>query len=75
MANRTRQKKQAKPVRRRGRPFTLYLSPEQALQLDTISRSRRVAKAELIRVALDRLLDDMHSGQLTLPLGVEGLLR
>jgi predicted transcriptional regulator len=62
-----------KLVLRKGRPFTLYLSPEQARELDTIARSRRVAKAELMRVALDRLLLDMRNGQLSLPLGLEGL--
>ena len=61
------------PVRRKGRPFTLYLSPELAHELDALSRSRRVAKADLIRVALDRLLLDLRGGQLRLPLGTEGL--
>lgn len=60
-------------VRRKGRPFTLYLSPELAQQLEMLSRTRRVTKAELVRVALDRLLLDMRNGQLSLPLGMEGL--
>jgi len=65
--------KTPKPVRRKGRPFTLYLSPDLARELEALSRSRRVAKAEVVRVALDRLLLDLRNGQLTLPLGMEGL--
>lgn len=72
MAQRTRHNK-PKLVQRKGRPFTLYLSPEQARELDATARARRVAKAELMRVALDRLLLDMRNGQLSLPLGLEGL--
>ena len=72
MAPRTRQNK-PKLVQRKGRPFTLYLSPEQARELDATARSHRVAKAELMRVALDRLLLDIRNGQLSLPLGLEGL--
>jgi len=49
------------------------LSPELARELDALSQSRRVAKADLVRVALDRLLVDLRGGQLTLPLGMEGL--
>jgi hypothetical protein len=66
-------RRKPKPVRRRGRPFTLYLSPQLAQELEWLSHTRRVAKAEVVRVALDRLLLDLRNGQLTLPLGVEGL--
>ena len=62
-----------KPVNRRGRPITLYLRPEQAVELEAVSRRRHVAKSELIRLGLDRLLDDLRGGQLNLPLGVETL--
>jgi len=69
----SRRPKTPRPVRRKGRPFTLYLSPELARELDALSQSRRVAKADLVRVALDRLLLDLRGGQLRLPLGMEGL--
>ena len=62
-------------MQRSGRPITLYLRQEQALELDTVSRNRHVAKSELIRLALDRLFDDLRGGQLNLPLGVEHLER
>jgi len=65
--------KKAKSVQRRGRPFTLYLHQDQARELDLVARSRRVAKAELIRLALDRLMEQIRGGQLNLPLGVENL--
>jgi len=61
----------AKPVQRKGRPITLYLRQEQAIELDALSRSRHVAKAEVIRLALDRLLEEIRDGQMKLPLGVE----
>lgn len=51
--------------------MTLYLRQEQALELDLLSRNRHVAKAEVIRFALDRLLEEMRGGQLNLPLGVD----
>ena len=58
-------------VRRKGKPFTLYLAPEQAKQLETVSRQRSVAKAAIVRFAVDRLLVQLGSGQLELPLGIE----
>ncbi len=67
MANETRRRK---PGNRRGRPFTLYLPAEQALQLEMISRQRSVAKAALVRFAVDKLLAQLNSGQLELPLGI-----
>ncbi len=59
-----------KAVQRRGRPVTFYLRQDQAGELDVVSKQRRVAKAELIRLAVDRLLQDIRGGQMTLPLGV-----
>ena len=60
-----------KRPRRRGVPFTLYLSRKQAEDLDLVSRTRHVPKAELMRLALDRFLADLEGGQLDLPLGIE----
>ncbi|PYU31845.1 MAG: hypothetical protein DMG28_14060 [Acidobacteria bacterium] len=45
-----------KSYHRRGSPFTLYLRPGQAERLNLFSRKRHVAKSELVRVAIDRLL-------------------
>jgi len=66
-------RKKLRTVQRRGKPLTLYLRQEQALELDTVSRNRRVTKSELVRVALDRLLMDLRDGQMTMPLGLENL--
>ncbi len=56
---------------RKGKTAVLvYFPTEQAANLSTVARARRVPKAELIRVAVGRLLDDLNSGQLDLPLGL-----
>ena len=60
-----------KEIHRKGTPFTLYLSREQAKQLEIVSRQRSIAKAAVVRFAVDRLLTQLGSGQLELPLGVE----
>lgn len=57
------------PVRR-GTPLTVYFSDEQTMQLNGISRQRRVPKAELLRIAVDLLVNQLNDGQLQLPLGV-----
>ena len=57
-------------VSRKGVPFTVYFSPEQANALAAISRDRRVSKANLVRFAVERLLEQIESGQIDLPLGV-----
>ena len=59
-----------KDVQRKGKPFTLYLAPEQARQLEAMSRKRSIAKAVIVRFAVDRLLTEIGSGQLELPLGI-----
>ena len=59
-----------KEARRTGTPFTLYLSIEQARELEHLSRERHVAKAAVVRFAVERLLSDLGSGQLELPLGI-----
>jgi len=56
---------------RTGTPFTVYFSQEQTRQLNDISRLRRVTKAELLRFAVDRLVEELNGGQLELPLGVQ----
>jgi hypothetical protein len=60
-----------KEVQRKGTPFTLYLSLEQARQLESVSQKRRIPKAAVVRFAVDRLLTQLGSGQLELPLGIE----
>jgi hypothetical protein len=55
---------------RKGVPFTMYFSPEQALALATVCRNRRVSKATLVRYAVERLLEQIDRGQLELPFGV-----
>jgi hypothetical protein len=65
-------KKMAKKhVQRKGTPFTLYLAAEQARQLEAVSRQRSVAKAAIIRFAVDRLLVQLGNGQLDLPFGIQ----
>lgn len=56
---------------RKGTPLTVYFSDEQTMQLNDISRQRRVAKAELLRIAVDLLVNQLNDGQLQLPLGVD----
>lgn len=64
-------KSKKKVVQRKGRPFMLYLPSEQAQQLEVMSRQRSVAKAALVRYAVDRLLTQLSNGQLELPLGIQ----
>jgi hypothetical protein len=67
MATRRLLKRRAK---RNGKPLVVYFSEDQAARLDSVSQERRVAKADLVRLAVDRLLNQLGSGQLDLPLGV-----
>jgi hypothetical protein len=55
---------------RKGVPFTMYFSVEQAEQLAAISRDRRVSKSTVVRFAVERLIEQLKSGQLKLPFGV-----
>jgi hypothetical protein len=55
---------------RKGVPFTMYFSAEQAQALAVISRDRRVSKSTVVRFAVERLLEQLESGQLQLPFGV-----
>jgi len=56
---------------RSGVSFTMYFSTEQAQALADLSRDRRVTKSTLVRYAVERLLEQLASGQLVLPFGVE----
>ena len=48
----------------------VYFSKDQADRLTFVSRERHVPKAELVRIAVGRLLDQLGSGQMNLPLGI-----
>jgi hypothetical protein len=50
----------------------VYFSQQQANELRSVSEKRRVAMADIVRFAVDRLLSDLRSGQLELPLGLGG---
>jgi hypothetical protein len=70
MANRSRKRKLARKEVRTGTPYTVYFSTEQAKGLQSIAQERHVAKATLVRYAVDQLLRQFTSGQLELPLGL-----
>ena len=55
---------------RTGAPLTVYFPLDQAERLTQVSRDRRVSKANLVRLAVDRLLRQLEEGQLNLPLGI-----
>jgi predicted DNA-binding protein len=57
-------------AKRKGKALLVYFPKEQAERLSSVAKERRVAKAELVRVAVGRLLNDLNSGQLELPLGL-----
>jgi hypothetical protein len=60
-----------KTSKRKGKKAVLvYLPNEEADRLASIARERRVTKTELVRVAVGRLINQLNSGQLELPLGV-----
>jgi len=48
----------------------LYLSKDQAGRLDLVSRERHVPKAEVVRLALSRLLKQLSDGEADLRLGI-----
>ncbi|MEM4724898.1 MAG: CopG family transcriptional regulator [Candidatus Hadarchaeum sp.] len=56
--------------RRRGRPITVYLDDTLSQRLSEAARLRHIDKSELVRIALDRLLTQLETGQLQLPLGI-----
>jgi len=55
---------------RKGVPFTMYFTVEQAQALAAISRERRVSKSVVLRFALEMLIEQLERGQLRLPLGM-----
>lgn len=55
---------------RRGVPFTIYFSVEQAQSLAALSRERRVSKSTILRFALERLFEQLKNGELKLPFGM-----
>ena len=38
------------------KPIQIYIEPRQALALESLSKKKRISKAELIRISLDRYL-------------------
>jgi hypothetical protein len=57
---------------RKGKPLVVYFPREQALNLKQLSEKRHLPMANIVRFAVTRLLVDLQSGQLELPLGLEG---
>jgi hypothetical protein len=55
---------------RKGVPFTVYFTAEQTKALAEICRDRRVSKATVVRFAVERLFEQIRTGQLDLPLGL-----
>ena len=55
---------------RKGKGILVYFPKEEADRLSSVARERRVAKATLVRVGVERLLNALESGQLELPLGI-----
>jgi hypothetical protein len=66
----TNQTKSVHEAVRKGVPFTMYFSSEQAEALAAISRDRRVSKSTVVRYAVERLLEQLKNGQMNLPFGV-----
>ncbi len=49
----------------------LYLRPGQLKRLNAVSRIRHVAKSELIRIAIDRLLTELRKNLPIEPIGLD----
>jgi hypothetical protein len=56
--------------KRSGKPLTIYLNDGLSVSLAATCEKRKVNKSDLVRVAVERLLNDLESGQLDLPLGI-----
>lgn len=56
---------------RTGIPLTVYFRDDQMNKLNVISQQRHVAKSDLLRLAVDLLLDELNKGQLELKFGVQ----
>jgi predicted DNA-binding protein len=59
-----------KPRKRSGVPITVYFDENLNERLKTTSKQRHVDKSAIIRLAVERLLAQLESGQLELPLGI-----
>jgi hypothetical protein len=57
-------------VKRKGKPLTVYLNDDLSLALAKTCEKRKVDKSVVVRVAVERLLNDLEAGQLELPLGI-----
>jgi hypothetical protein len=57
-------------IKRNGIPYTVYLSADLSGALKKASVERRVHKSEIVRLAVERLLNKLDAGQLELPLGL-----
>ena len=55
---------------RTGVPITFYLDQGLNKRLNDTSKERHVGKSSIIRLAVERLLTQLDSGQLDLPLGI-----
>ena len=58
------------PAKRTGKPLTVYLADDLSHALAAVSKKRMVHKSVIVRVAVERLLNDLEAGQLQLPLGI-----
>jgi hypothetical protein len=63
-------KRTASVAKRSGKPFTVYLADDLSRALSAVSDKRKVDKSVIVRVAIERLLNDLETGQLELPLGI-----
>jgi len=59
-----------KPKKRRGVPFTVYFNERLSQALSAAAEERRIGKSAIVRIAVERLLQQLESGQLDLPLGL-----
>jgi len=57
-------------INRSGVPITVYLDKSLNNRLNATSKERHVGKSSIIRLAVERLLTQLESGQLELPLGI-----
>ena len=66
-----KQKRLRRAARRKGTPLTIYFSEAQFNELDAVSHQRGVAKATIVRFAVNKLFGELNDGQLDLPLGLQ----
>ena len=73
MPAKTKGAKPKRKTRRSGIPLMVYFQPEQATRLKDLSEKRRIPRANIVRFAVERLLDDINGGQMDLPLGLNNV--